>query len=99
MSTPNTGSRSELETLTTAELVQDAGARVEFEGFGTFGVRRRGLRIDRDSEAGAKAMVVASRVPYFKPGGKLTIRVDDLADELGDEAFRRTSVGLTWPPP
>ena len=99
MSTPNTGSKSELDTLTTAELVQDVDARVEFEGFGTFGVRRCGLLIDRDFEAGAKAMVVARRVPHFKPGGKLTNRVDDLAHELGDQAFRRTSVGLTWPPP
>lgn len=94
MSTPNTGSRSELDTLTTAELVQDvayatrvsrqaaeatvnavfetiraslaAGMRVELPGLGSLGVRRRGL------QAGAKPMVLARRVAYFKPGGELT---------------------------
>ena len=53
-----------------------AGLRVELRGFGIFGVRHRGLRIGRNSEAGAKATVAARRVPYFKPGKQLTNRVD-----------------------
>ena len=120
MSTPNTGSRSEPDTLTTAELVQDvtyatrvsrqaaeatvhavidtirsslaAGGRVELPGLGTFGVRRPGVCLRRGPEAGARQKSVAARAPYFQPGG-------ELAHRLGDDALRRISVGLAWPPP
>lgn len=50
-----------------------AGLKVELRGFGSFGVARRGLRVGRRSEAGAR--ITRRRVPYFKPGRELARRV------------------------
>ena len=62
-----------LETI--AQSLKD-GLKVELRGFGSFGVRRRGLRIEHKPKDGSKVTVAARRVPYFKPGRELARRVD-----------------------
>ncbi len=52
-----------------------AGLKVELRGFGSFGVRRHGLRIGRNPAGHGKMTVAAKRVPYFEPGRELARRV------------------------
>lgn len=50
--------------------------RVELRGFGAFSVRKRGSRTGRNPRTGAAVKVAAKRVPFFKPGKELRLKVN-----------------------
>jgi integration host factor subunit beta len=52
------------------------GDRVEIRGFGSFVVRQRRAREGRNPKTGDNVAVGAKRVPFFKVGKELRIRVD-----------------------
>jgi integration host factor subunit beta len=53
-----------------------AGGRVELRGFGTFSTRARAARQGRNPRTGDAVAVDAKRVPYFKPGKEMRIRLN-----------------------
>ena len=53
-----------------------AGGRVELRGFGAFSVRKRDARTGRNPRTGAAVKVAAKRVPFFKPGKELRLKVN-----------------------
>ncbi|MBI2369033.1 MAG: integration host factor subunit beta [Deltaproteobacteria bacterium] len=55
-------------------LVQ--GQRIELRGFGSFVNRNYNAYIGRNPKTGAKIEVPPKRLPYFKPGKELKLRVD-----------------------
>lgn len=61
------------DTLTGA-LVR--GDRIEIRGFGSFVVKQRQAREGRNPKTGAVVPVDAKRVPFFKVGKELRLRVD-----------------------
>ena len=63
------------------------GDRVEIRGFGSFVVRSRQAREGRNPKTGAAVAVKAKRVPFFKVGKELRLRVD------GEEAPPNSAVG------
>lgn len=52
------------------------GGRVELRGFGAFSVREREARTGRNPRTGASVSVEAKRVPFFKPGKELRLKVN-----------------------
>ncbi len=52
------------------------GGRVELRGFGAFSVRKRNARTGRNPRTGATVKVAAKRVPFFKPGKELRLKVN-----------------------
>jgi integration host factor subunit beta len=52
------------------------GGRVELRGFGAFSVRKREARTGRNPRTGAAMTVEAKRVPFFKPGKELRLKVN-----------------------
>ncbi len=52
------------------------GGRVELRGFGAFSVRRREARTGRNPRTGATVTVEAKKVPFFKPGKELRLKVN-----------------------
>jgi integration host factor subunit beta len=52
------------------------GRRIELRGFGAFSVRERDPRIGRNPRTGETVAVAAKRVPFFKPGKELRMRVN-----------------------
>jgi integration host factor subunit beta len=52
------------------------GGRVELRGFGAFSVRKREARTGRNPRTGAAVTVEAKRVPFFKPGIELRLKVN-----------------------
>lgn len=52
------------------------GGRVELRGFGAFSTRSREARIGRNPRTGDTVPVSAKRVPYFKPGKEMRIRLN-----------------------
>jgi integration host factor subunit beta len=52
------------------------GGRVELRGFGAFSVRKREARTGRNPRTGAAVTVEAKRVPFFKPGKELRLKVN-----------------------
>lgn len=52
------------------------GGRVELRGFGAFSVRKRDARTGRNPRTGATVKVEAKRVPFFKPGKELRLKVN-----------------------
>ncbi len=52
------------------------GGRVELRGFGAFSVRKRHARTGRNPRTGATVKVAAKRVPFFKPGKELRLKVN-----------------------
>ena len=52
------------------------GGRVELRGFGAFSIRKRGARTGRNPRTGAAVKVSAKRVPFFKPGKELRLKVN-----------------------
>jgi integration host factor subunit beta len=52
------------------------GGRVELRGFGAFSVRQREARTGRNPRTGAAVKVSAKRVPFFKPGKELRLKVN-----------------------
>ena len=52
------------------------GDRIEIRGFGTFSVNVRPPRVGRNPKPGQEVAVPAKRVPHFKPGKDLRLRVN-----------------------
>ena len=52
------------------------GDRIEIRGFGSFVVKQRQAREGRNPKTGALVAVHAKRVPFFKVGKELRLRVD-----------------------
>lgn len=52
------------------------GGRVELRGFGAFSVRSREARTGRNPRTGDAVKVEAKRVPFFKPGKELRLKVN-----------------------
>ena len=52
------------------------GGRVELRGFGTFSTRLRDARTGRNPRTGEVVEVDAKRVPYFKPGKEMRLRLN-----------------------
>ena len=62
------------------------GDRIEIRGFGSFVVKHRDAREGRNPRTGRRVTVAAKRVPFFKVGKELRIRVD--GEESSAEALR-----------
>lgn len=50
--------------------------RIEIRGFGSFVVKHRRAREGRNPKSGMTVAVAAKRVPFFKVGKELKLRVD-----------------------
>jgi integration host factor subunit beta len=57
------------------------GERIEIRGFGSFVVKQRNAREGRNPKTGRIVPVAAKRVPFFKVGKELKLRVDGKAGE------------------
>jgi integration host factor subunit beta len=73
--------------------------RIEIRGFGSFIVKHRPAREGRNPRTGEVVAVAAKRVPLFKVGKELRLRVDGqsteaAALEIGQEAGSGGSGGL-----
>jgi integration host factor subunit beta len=53
-----------------------AGGRVELRGFGAFSVRTRDARVGRNPRTDDAVKVAAKKVPFFKPGKELRLKVN-----------------------
>ncbi|MBY0519964.1 MAG: integration host factor subunit beta [Sphingomonas sp.] len=53
-----------------------ANGRVELRGFGAFSTRARDARTGRNPRTGELVDVDAKRVPYFKPGKEMRVRLN-----------------------
>ncbi|QDX25628.1 integration host factor subunit beta [Sphingomonas suaedae] len=58
----------------TGQLVSNG--RVELRGFGAFSTRAREARTGRNPRTGEAVDVEAKRVPYFKPGKEMRLRLN-----------------------
>jgi integration host factor subunit beta len=52
------------------------GHRIEIRGFGSFALSHRPPRLGRNPKSGEQVQVPQKRVPHFKPGKELRLRVD-----------------------
>ena len=52
------------------------GGRIEIRGFGSFSVREYGGYAGRNTKTGAKTEVGAKKLPFFKVGKELKVRVN-----------------------
>ncbi|KPF87894.1 integration host factor subunit beta [Novosphingobium sp. AAP93] len=52
------------------------GGRVELRGFGAFSTRERDARKGRNPRTGDSVEVPGKRVPYFKPGKDMRVRLN-----------------------
>jgi integration host factor subunit beta len=73
--------RREVEVLVNAVFATLAealarGERIEIRGFGSFIVKRRNAREGLNPKTGEVVSVMAKRVPFFKAGKELKLRVD-----------------------
>jgi len=73
--------RRDVETLVNAvfKTLAEAltrGERIEIRGFGSFIVKRRNAREGLNPKTGEVVSVAAKRVPFFKAGKELKVRVD-----------------------
>src|SRR3989442_5033561 len=80
-------SRRDAEVMVTAVFdsmthALTRGERIEIRGFGSFVVKHRHAREGRNPKTGALVAVHAKRVPFFKVGKELRLRV----------------AGKPWPP-
>ena len=50
--------------------------RVELRGFGAFSTRARDARVGRNPRTGETVEVDAKRVPFFKPGKEMRVRLN-----------------------
>ncbi|WP_341208429.1 integration host factor subunit beta [uncultured Sphingomonas sp.] len=53
-----------------------ANGRVELRGFGAFSTRARDARVGRNPRTGEMVEVDAKRVPFFKPGKEMRVRLN-----------------------
>jgi len=54
--------------------------RIEIRGFGSFTVRERKPRVARNPKSGREVTLGDRRVPFFKTGKDLRLKVDDKND-------------------
>lgn len=52
------------------------GEKVELRGMGSFRTKKRGARIGRNPQTGAKVEVPSKTIPYFKPGKEFKRLID-----------------------
>src|SRR5215471_3699856 len=52
------------------------GQRIELRGFGSFGVKLRQARRGRNPKTGAPVEVAAKRIPFFRAGKELRVKVN-----------------------
>ena len=52
------------------------GGRIEVRGFGSFAVHTRKPRTARNPKTGESVSLSSKRIPRFKPGNELRVRVD-----------------------
>ncbi len=57
-----------------------ADERIEIRGFGSFVVKHRRAREGRNPKTGNLVSVTAKRIPFFKVGKELKLRVDGKAE-------------------
>jgi integration host factor subunit beta len=74
-------SRRDAEAMVNAVFATMADAlrrdeRIEIRGFGSFVVKHRRAREGRNPKTGNTVYVAAKRVPFFKVGKELKLRVD-----------------------
>lgn len=82
-----------------AETLQEDG-RIEIRGFGSFVVKHRRAREGRNPKTGRPVAVEAKRVPFFKVGKELKLRVDGVAEEPEQTAGQPQALpGDTLDPP
>jgi integration host factor subunit beta len=62
------------------------GERIEIRGFGSFVVKDRHAREGRNPKTGRIVPVAAKRVPFFKVGKELKLRVDGKPGEPEDSS-------------
>lgn len=60
--------------LISARLAE--GGRVELRGFGAFSTRARAARVGRNPRTGDAVEVAPKRVPHFKPGKEIRLRLN-----------------------
>jgi integration host factor subunit beta len=77
--------RKESETVveTIFESIIDAlqkGEKIEIRGFGSFRTRQRRGRTGRNPKTGAKVVVPAKKIPFFKPSKELKDFVNNATD-------------------
>lgn len=53
------------------------GERIEIRGFGSFAMSHRPARIGRNPKTGEAVAISAKRVPHFKAGKELRLRVQE----------------------
>ncbi len=56
-----------------------SGSRVELRGFGAFSVKSRDGRTGRNPRTGESVTVTPKKVPFFKTGKELRIRLNEKA--------------------
>ena len=61
------------------------GERIEIRGLGSFVVKHRRAREGRNPKSGEVVSVAAKKVPFFKVGKDLRLRVDGKASSLEEE--------------
>ena len=79
--------RAELLVNTIFDCLEQSlrrGERIEIRGFGSFVVKHRQAREGRNPKTGALVSVHAKRVPFFKVGKELRLRVDGKAWTAAD---------------
>lgn len=47
------------------------GDKVEIRGFGSFKIREKNSKVERNPKTGSKVNVPEKKVPYFKPGKEI----------------------------
>lgn len=60
------------------------GDRVEIRGFGSFMVKQRRAREARNPKTGVRLPVSEKRVPFFRVGKELRVRVDGSPEDAAD---------------
>jgi integration host factor beta subunit len=58
--------------------------RIEIRGFGSFMVKQRRAREGRNPKSGAMVSVAAKKVPFFKVGKELRLRVNNQSQLVED---------------
>lgn len=89
--------RRDVETLvnsvfkTLAEALT-RGERIEIRGFGSFIVKRRNAREGLNPKTGEAVSVAAKRVPFFKAGKELKLRVDRKPSPIDEPAASSSEI-------
>ncbi|TFH31973.1 MAG: integration host factor subunit beta [Myxococcales bacterium] len=75
-----------------------AGERIEIRGFGSFVVKQRRAREGRNPKTGEIVAVAAKRVPFFKVGKELKLRVDKDEEVAVEAASSKAPLPSSTPP-